>query len=155
MLIHRTYRINNWSCLPVSLAMVVDKPVSEVLEMIGQTGSQILWPELPSPLCRRGFAVNEIIIAALAFDCHLVSIIPTWPLRPVDNAPAEYVILDHSAVSYCFSHFDGLILGETLSGNAHAVAWDREQKLILDPNGSKYPREGFGRIEVFLARTNK
>ena len=41
--------------------MALDVPVAELIESIGHDGSEIIWPDLPDPMCRRGFHSQELI----------------------------------------------------------------------------------------------
>ena len=50
-----------WMCLPASFAMVLGLPLSVIFDEIGHDGSQIVKPELPEPMCRRGFHPQELI----------------------------------------------------------------------------------------------
>ena len=50
-----------WMCLPASFAMVLDLPLADIFDEIGHDGSQIVWPDLPEPMCRRGFHPQELI----------------------------------------------------------------------------------------------
>jgi hypothetical protein len=50
-----------WSCAATAFAMALDVPVAELIESIGHDGSEIIWPDLPDPMCRRGFHSQELI----------------------------------------------------------------------------------------------
>lgn len=55
---------NKWSCLPTAFAMAMDVSLESLLERIGHNGSEICWPNLPDPLCRRSFHEQELFYAA-------------------------------------------------------------------------------------------
>ena len=46
--------------------MVLDMPLADIFDEIGHDGSQIIWPDLPEPMCRRGFHPQELIDVCLA-----------------------------------------------------------------------------------------
>lgn len=45
--------------------MALDLPVAELIRSIGHDGSEILWDNLPEPMCRRGFHSQELIAECL------------------------------------------------------------------------------------------
>lgn len=50
-----------WSCLADSFAECMGMDKLWVYEAIGHDGSEIIWPDLPDPYCRRGFHPQELI----------------------------------------------------------------------------------------------
>lgn len=142
---------NRWSCLPTSFAMVLDVAVEALIIQLGHDGSQILWPDLPEPYRRRGFHIQEMI----DFSWHLGYTVTQFEALPVSQgradvqpiaipmrwAPSERL---KSVMSVC----NGVITGETLRGQPHAVAWDKNS--CLDPNGETYNLEQF-RLQCFWA----
>ena len=50
-----------WQCLVTSFAMALDMLVADVMREIGHDGGQVLWPDMPEPMCRRGFHPQELI----------------------------------------------------------------------------------------------
>ena len=55
-----------WMCMPLAFAMALDMPVADLLAAIGHDGSEIVFPSLPEPLCRRCFHIQELIQVALS-----------------------------------------------------------------------------------------
>src|SRR4051812_46325565 len=51
---------NKWSCVPTAFAICLDIPVEKIIEEIGHDGSNIIFPHLTEPLCRRGFHLQEL-----------------------------------------------------------------------------------------------
>lgn len=147
---HLTYHYNRWSCLPTALAMVVDYPVVKlVIDYFGHDGSEIVWRDQPEPFNRRGFQPNEMVMVAYCFGVKLIPIIPTWPALSKDGGEPRDIKLDSTWVNKMFSVHDGVLIGS----NSHAVAWDHQEKIVLDPNGTKYPLEMFP-LESFWCKVN-
>ena len=63
---------NRWSCLPTSFAMILDVDVNELIRKIGHDGSEILWPNLEEPYCRRAFHIEEIAMVCYGLGYYLV-----------------------------------------------------------------------------------
>lgn len=139
---------NRWSCLPTSLAIVLDVPVKVIFELLGHDGSEILWPALGEPQQRRGFALQEMVYVAECFNRRLVHHETKWYNTPdgvnVNNfKPPEYYLWS------VLRKYDGVITGVTEQGKRHAVAWVKGQ--IIDPrNGVESPYFQ-GTKESFLA----
>lgn len=115
--------MNNWSCLPKAFARALNISFDEFVKLVGHDGSEIIWPDQPEPRCRRGFTIQECIIATLelgyavtpiAISCnHASSLTDDFPLR-----------IDYSlAFTYTILKSVGVITGETKKGQGHAVAY--------------------------------
>ena len=50
-----------WMCAVTSLAMALDMSVESVIDEIGHDGSDIIFPLLNEPKCRRGYHSQELI----------------------------------------------------------------------------------------------
>ena len=59
------HRPEPWMCMPLAFAMALDMPVADLLAAIGHDGSEIVFPSLPEPLCRRCFHIQELIQVCL------------------------------------------------------------------------------------------
>jgi hypothetical protein len=70
---------NRWSCAVTAFAIALDMPVAKLIERIGHDGSQIIWPDLPDPMRRRGFHSQELVEEALTcgYACTPIEISPT------------------------------------------------------------------------------
>lgn len=134
--------------------MLAETDLVCVLELFGHDGSQLIWPDLPEPKCRLGFAVNEMVMVAYRLDCDLIPVIPEWPSRPDKNSAEFLVKVDPVWVEEMYSTYDGILIGRSCSKNEHAVCWDHDRNLILDPNGTSYPRSMF-LTEQFWARVDR
>jgi hypothetical protein len=169
---------NRWSCLPTAFAMAMNIPVGEILTYIGHDGSEIIWPDLPEPKCRRAFHPQEIIMfafvrgwAAIHFELNPQSVIIdleeefmriTAGLVESDYMEAMNTIekikkgiystvVDNEVLERLVIANRGVLVGTTENGNEHAVAWERG--MIYDPNGTTYPITRFTIREFFVLKT--
>lgn len=133
--------------------MICESTVEDVFFCLRIDGSEIVWPEQPEPLRRRGIMMNEIIMYCTYRYVHLTPVIPTWSGKPEGSERQYDANLPQWWINHMFHYNNGIVLGKTPTGKSHAVAWDAEQKLILDPNGTSYPRSQFD-MECFWAKTN-
>lgn len=129
---------NIWSCSVTSAAMVMDEPVQDLIARIGHDGGEIVFPNLPEPMCRAGFASQEIIDASLRAG---------WSMTPIEarpqctpNGPDVRDVFSEDKIKErmdgYFTKYSGLVEGERLDGRYwHNVAWDSEKQLWLDPSG--------------------
>jgi hypothetical protein len=150
----KQYSPNKWSCLPTAFAMVIDRYVEDLIKDIGHDGSEIIWPELPEPYCRRSFHIQEILqtiwgygVLAMPIQVSPVSMShgSTRPYRvPVQFSP-------ETRFRYIMTLASGVLIGETQNGQPHAVAWDGNK--IFDPNGTTYGIESFVLETFWLVKT--
>lgn len=151
---------HSWSCLATSFAMALDIPVRLFELMAGHDGSEIMFPELSEPLCRRGFHVSEATLIAmrLGYSATPLELFPQIAasagpsVKPVyygQTATEEFnwTIFEATIIS-----FSGVIEARTKSPCWHAVAFDKGQ--IFDPDGRQfaYSREDCARRGLFTTR---
>jgi hypothetical protein len=127
-----------WMCLPTAFAMALDMPVATLLATIGHDGSEIIFPGLPEPLCRRCFHVQELLQVALSrgFAVTPVELFPV--LRPTDTGPHMTVLYPDNnwrRFEETIRTSRGVIEG-TGARFRHVVAYDHGR--IFDPKGSLY-----------------
>ena len=139
------HRSEPWMCMPLAFAIAVDMPVDDLLAAIGHDGSEIVFPSLPEPLCRRCFHVQELIQVALSrgFAVTPIELFPV--LQPADDAPI------HTTVLYADNNWRrfeatiqasrGVIHG-TGARFGHTVAYDHGH--VYDPRGSVYEYSRLG-----------
>jgi hypothetical protein len=154
-----------WSCLAASFAMALGITVEKFHELAGHDGSEKVWPELPEPLCRRGFHLNEAIFVAMnlhhsATPFELFPMIQATPMAPYHGTEQIAVFHPpkfsetHNWELFCFyiDHFRGVIECRTRNGNWHAVAFERG--VIYDPDGRHfgYSREACEARGLFTTR---
>lgn len=128
-----------WTCLPVAFAIVLDMPVADVLLAAGHDGSEIVFPGLPEPVCRRGFHIQELIDVALArgFAVTPVELFPL--LQPVEGSLLQHTIAYRNGnwrrFEETIAQSRGVITGAGFRCG-HAVAYDHGH--LFDPDGLVY-----------------
>src|SRR5688572_18522714 len=76
---------NPWSCSITAFAMAIDRPVQELVDLIGHDGSEVVFKGYPEPTNRRGFHFQECIEACL----HLGFAVTPIELFPVLQSTAN------------------------------------------------------------------
>lgn len=135
-------KTNCWSCALVSFAMAYDMEVEDLIKLVGHDGSEIIFPDLEEPLCRRGHHIQELVLAG--FEGGLC-------VTPLEFAPVtgrldrRYVIPDQIRKGTTRSHWfelaihnnRGVMTGfSTRSRCHHANAFERGT--VFDPDGPSY-----------------
>lgn len=134
---------NNWSCLLTSFAMAYDIPVADLTDLIGHDGSEIYWPHLSPPNNRRGFHVQECIMAGNALGYTITPFEPRPVLvscdtgKPIPLAPDRWLEQFVSILSIS----TGVLTGETAEGARHAIATSMGK--VFDPSGKITNLESF------------
>ena len=82
-----------WMCMPLAFAMALDMPVADLLAAIGHDGSEIVFPSLPEPLCRRCFHVQELIQVALSRGLAVTPVELFPVLQPTEAGPFHKTVL--------------------------------------------------------------
>ena len=149
---------NRWSCSVASAAMVMDVTAQDLISLIGHNGGEVVFPDLPEPTCRAGFAMQEIIEAALKMG---------WSMTPIEAMPTctpngkdirdVFPRTEERIVSH-FKRYSGLVEGERIDGKYwHNVAWDHEAQLWYDPSGpvTKKPTIKIATFWVFMKNEHK
>ena len=130
--------------MPLAFAMALDMPVADLLAAIGHDGSEIVFPSLPEPLCRRCFHIQELIQVALSRRLAVtpVELFPT--LQPTDAGPFHKTVLypdnNWRRFEAAVQTSRGVIHG-TGARLGHTVAYDHGR--IYDPRGPVYD---YGRL---------
>jgi hypothetical protein len=112
--------------------MALDLSVGEMLERIGHDGSNIMWPDLPEPRCRRGFHTQECIRVALLLGKSVTPVEYEARLAPGDVEPLvvyqrEYF---HKLLNTSLGVVTGVV-GHNGSAKGHAMAYC--QSFVADP----------------------
>jgi len=55
-------------CMLYAFAMAMDVDVTTLIANIGHDGTEVLWPELASPKCFRGFHITEFVYTCFRMD---------------------------------------------------------------------------------------
>lgn len=121
---------NRWSCLPASFAMILDITFETMIRHIGHDGSDIVHPDLPEPLCRRTFHIDECTLVAVMLG-HSITTLHFMPQLTTDGKHMIDIPMD---TEYLL-RFPGVLSGrgETMG---HAVAWDG--CIVHDPSRGVY-----------------
>jgi len=128
-----------WMCMPLAFAMALDMPVADLLAAIGHDGSEIVFPSLAEPLCRRGFHIQELIHPALSrgFALTPVELFPV--LQPTEAGPFHKTVLYPDSNWRRFEKTIRASRGVIDGAGArcgHMVAYDHGR--IFDPKGPVY-----------------
>jgi hypothetical protein len=126
--------------------MALNIPVDQLIERLGHDGSEIVFPELPEPACRRGFHSQELIHLAWGLDC-TVTPMELFPMIAPSTGVGSVVVYFDEDKEYNWQRFNNII--ETTegvlegSGKAcrHAVFYTHG--MIYDPDGG--PIYGFSK----------
>lgn len=131
---------NAWSCLPSAAAMLLHAYPKAVIDGIGHDGSEILFPEMKSPHCRRGFHIQEIVdvfIDQYEFPV-LFEAQPCLIGLTEDGEEILWPLPENEGRIQCYMEdAPGIIIGTHEAETLHAVAWDGD--VCWDPRGQKYP----------------
>lgn len=135
---------NGWSCLPTSFAMVLGVPISRVISIIGHDGSEIVYPDLDDPRCRKGFHFQECIEAAYVLGSNF-GFFEATPLLVLDDTHYQELNCVPTLEMLLQRHV-GVLGVTTKKGYGHAVAWDGQD--VYDPTlGARFP---ISRYEIVL-----
>ena len=131
--------ITGYNCLLASAAMVLDVHPDVLTELIGHNGTEIIFPELPEAINKRGFHTQEIIDCAIEYGYAVTEIQAVPYLTP--NSEDEYLVEFNVSHENRFqNHINGhvgIITGEIngkINERGHAVAWNGE--MCFDCRGS-------------------
>lgn len=147
---------NAWSCLPTALAIAMDKPIEEIIEMIGHDGSEKTHPDLDYPYCHRGFHHQEMIEVALrqGVATTMIEKVPCALPKEDKNVNAfthQDLKMFHPCGEPALLRFDrhlynsiGWIDCRTRSGLGHALAYEGggDRATIYDPQGDLFIYRG-------------
>ena len=134
-LITKTQR---WMCLPAAFAMALDTSLADVLLAVGHDGGKVLWPDLPEPMCRRGFHPQELIDVCLSRGFAVTRIELAPMITPIQRGK-ETLIYPWNMAWVRFYNYIMISCG-VIEGIGHrcghAVAYDHGR--IFDPDGIEY-----------------
>lgn len=119
---------NSWTCVPTAFSIATGIPLQEIFDRVGHDGSEIVWPKLPEPLCRRSFCVQEVAQALR----------PDWACSPIHEVIRVGPDLEHLTeikLNLDCKITRGVIMGQGTK-HRHAVAYIDGK--IIDPKGAIY-----------------
>lgn len=129
--------------------MALGTPVKVLINIVGHDGSEIIWPDLPEPLRRRGHHVQEMIYAAYQLG-FAVTPFEAFPVSLGKAGTDQFVVpmipQADERMPRIMTGNTGVVTGENPKRRPHAVAWDGHK--ILDPGGLDYGINDF-HMETF------
>jgi hypothetical protein len=124
--------------------MVMGVPVNKIIEHIGHDGSEVVFPDLPFPICYAGFSLSEIIdVAILQYGWSVTNIVARPTLTNDGKETRELFSEDKikTRMDHYFDLFSGIVAGYRRDGRwYHNVAWDHVSQQWFDPSGPVLPR---------------
>ena len=120
---------NSWSSLPCAFASIVKKDVGDVFDFLGHDGSEIIFPTLRDPFCRRGFHIQEMYSWCL-WQNYCVSTFTTHiGFQPTEG---HSVVYPSTRIEEYVHHYFGVFTGQLPDGSLHSIAWDGQR--AMDPS---------------------
>lgn len=141
---------NEQRCMLYSLAMALSVEVNYLAEKIGYAGDESFF--MTPGDRQRSHHPQECIDTALDHGYAMIKIEPnphhgngSGEVEPIWNQTTCEVRLQTYLLKY-----DGLVHMSTDSGALHMCAWCKDDQLVYDPNGTKYPIDDI-KLIVFYA----
>ncbi len=131
---------NRASCVATSFAMVMDVPVEYIFKQIKHDGTERMFLKHKPPTCFRGIHPQECLRVA-----HELGIIFTTHEFESWGGPDQeehYIINVHWKWGVILES-KGVLFGAVATGERHCVAWNGEEQLVYNPNGTTHPLNGF------------
>lgn len=133
--------------------MCLDRTVSDLIKITGHDGSEVLWPDQPEPLKRRGHHIEEIQYAAYYIGNLFVPFVAKFEYNPGADESLPFAQYDFSGkFQAVLNRYNGILLGHYSRGHPHAVAWNATEGVIYDPDGVVVRKDHDFNIEAFYAR---
>ncbi len=123
----------------MAIAMILDRPLDEILQTLGHDGSEILWSNRPEPKNRRGHGIQECIDLALSFGVALVDILAN-PVFDDGTTPVFSEEFGQQRFNNYLNQYDGLLYGVTATDTGHVLVW-KDQMLWNPGDGKSFPVE--------------
>ena len=128
--------------------MALHLPVAELIESIGHDGSEIIWPELPEPMRRRGFHSQELIDECLKRKCACTPVERSPSIGPSSGDGAHPVYtpardLDRFGTALRYPNTVIECSGRRCRHTVHG-----EYGHIYDPRGVDYDFTDFGDLKL-------
>ena len=129
---------NHWSCEVTAFAMALHTPVAELIEGIGHDGSEIIWPDLPDPMCRRGFHSQELVDECLkrGHSCTPIEWHPTIAAATGSNIYPIFISAWAATRAHDYLEQSNSVLECEGRRCRHAV--NNDHGVIYDPCGQQY-----------------
>lgn len=148
-MILRQKQPNQWSCLPTAFAIVLGIPVNDLIMLLLHDGSAIIYPGQDHPW--EGFHPQEIIWA-LRNTHTITEHAPAYTIGPLGVEDLSDRIPDvHERFLELRSFTSGVYGFVNVEGNRHAVAWDHDHQVFIDPKNGDLLHTVEGRAEIYWA----
>lgn len=127
-----------WNCLAVAFSNASGIPIETINKEVGHDGGQVLWPDNKLPFDRCAFHTQEMIDVCLRHNLAVV-MIEANPVRAnqfdFKQFPVQFSVTPEKRLSRYLDTYNGVLKGLLrANGHAHAVAWDSEKQIIIDPS---------------------
>jgi hypothetical protein len=153
-MLHLEIQPNPWSCLASAMAMALGLTTVEFERLAGHDGSAIVFPQLLTPQCRRGFHIQEAVHVARKLGYSMTpfelmpQIGPTTPNPDGATATSYHVAYgteqgpgnlggNWDIFNELIATSMGIIECQTRTSSKHAIAYDHGY--IFNPKGEVYP----------------
>lgn len=147
---------NRWSCLPCCFAMIMNLELQDVIKWLAHDGSEIIFPNAPEPLRRRGFHEQELLDFSwnrgFSTTCFESSPGITWD--GVEDYRIDNQALSAQRITYYLTYPNIIIIGVGENKIRHSVCWDSKSKHVFCPSRGIRKIEGFS-IEKILILTRR
>ncbi len=151
---------NRWSCMPTAFAMVLGVKVEQFIKWIGHDGSEIMWPGMPEPYCRRGFHPQEFQKPCNKLDYVVIEIEASPKLQDPQNPTNFHQVFtseqEKTRLDLAMRHQEGVVTGYyAASRKRHALAWSGtkfyDPSTAIETSKSDYVIEQFfGLVQIGL-----
>lgn len=121
--------------------MVLNVSIEDIFKETGHDGSAIVFPSLMEPNNRRGHTVYEMIEYAWTIGYAVTPFAERYAHESIISGEKIEVYLNRNLFDWLIRYKPMVFVGTMPSGQGHAVAWDKDRQMILDPNGQTYWRK--------------
>lgn len=111
---------NRWSCFPTAVAIVLGIEVDEIFKQLGHNGSEVCWPELDEPFCRRSFHQQEMVNVCFENGCGMISVSQKLAIAPLGTDDLLY--FENPMFGRYVKYYNGVFTGRTQRNQPHALA---------------------------------
>lgn len=129
---------NPWSCSVASMAMALSITTEQLIMEVGHDGSEIIFPDLPEPMCRRGFHSQELIHVARCRGWAVTAVELNPCTSPTNGSGVLYPVqIRNNVERFANAVYSTMgILEGRCKKCRHAVHYDHG--VIYDPGGRMY-----------------
>lgn len=106
--------MNRWSCSVQAAAKVMCLTTQQLIDEIGHDGGAIVFPELPEPMCRAGFHIQEIQDAAVRRG-YAIMTVEAHPVATPNGVNLRDVFAEaklRERMFWYMFYFNGIVVGQ-------------------------------------------